>query len=261
MKKPPRSYYRALTAKHNFIEFDELIKSTDFSTDSLQPLLNVIKRIFVLYWKFLRDLLKEKYGIVEYYPRKIITEAINRNLIDKSEAIWLEYIDMLNVIVYDNDSDKKKTIVHKIVDTYIDRIKIVYDFIYKKNHYEPLSNKNSNEISLKYDMPLYDPSEIGINENFYNLLLNVFKNNPEIRYVWVHGSRAEGNARKNSDIDLLIDAPLENFGKLKETLNRIRIPYRIDATSIYDRDNLDFIAVVSKQSKIIYRAEDYKNKP
>ena len=87
MKKPPRSYYRALTAKNTFIEFNELIKITNLSTDPLQPLLNVIKRIFVLYWKFLRDLLKEKYGIVEYYPRKIITEAINRNLIDKSEAI------------------------------------------------------------------------------------------------------------------------------------------------------------------------------
>lgn len=256
MKKLPRSYYRALTAKNNFKEFNELINKSDSSAEYVQSTLNIIKRIFVSYWKFLRDLLKERYNIVEFYPRKIITEAINRNLIGESEMIWLEYIDMLNILVYNNDQNEKNLIIKKIIDTYTKRISIIYDFMYKKNNYEKIKKNKSNNITLNYNMPIYDASELQINDNYYNLLLCFFKQNPQIKHVWLHGSRACGKARNNSDIDLLIDVQLDGFEELKKMMNRIRIPHRIDATSIYDFDNIKFIEIVSKQSKIIYRSED-----
>lgn len=45
----------------------------------------------------------------------------------------------------------------------------------------------------------------GINEKVYNNLLVYFEKEKDINKVILFGSRAKGNARINSDIDLCID--------------------------------------------------------
>lgn len=44
----------------------------------------------------------------------------------------------------------------------------------------------------------------GISEKSYNFLVNAFGNYPEVEEVLIFGSRAKGNYKKGSDIDLAI---------------------------------------------------------
>ncbi len=54
---------------------------------------------------------------------------------------------------------------------------------------------------------------------------------PEIRHAWVFGSRATGNARRASDIDLAIEAPdmsPARWHDLLDALEQAPIIYRLD---------------------------------
>ena len=55
---------------------------------------------------------------------------------------------------------------------------------------------------------------------------------PQVRKVWVFGSRATGRARRYSDLDLAIDAgrPLtsDEAGALREAFEESDLPYRVD---------------------------------
>jgi predicted nucleotidyltransferase len=55
---------------------------------------------------------------------------------------------------------------------------------------------------------------------------------PSHTKIWVFGSRATGNAKKFSDIDLLINAgsaiPLEVMAKLNQSFEDSPLPYKVD---------------------------------
>jgi len=262
MNKPPRSYIRAKNSEYLFQEFNDFKNHNLINFEEKQAMLNIIKRVFVFYWKFLRDLLKED-GIIEYYPRKIIIIAIEKNIIESKNIIWLNYIDLLNKLIYDKAADNEK-IVSEIITTYKVAANDIYLSVKEKcnvmsknnSEFEEFFTNNVN-IELNKEQPDYNHYELGIKEGEYEKILSFFRNNPKIKNVWLHGSRASGNSRKNSDIDLLVDAETENFDDLKIQLNKIRIPYRIDAANIYDELQHDFIARNSHFAKIIYRAEDF----
>lgn len=72
----------------------------------------------------------------------------------------------------------------------------------------------------------------GISEKSYNLLKGYLGNQPEINEVLIFGSRAKGNAKNGSDIDLALKGinispkHLMNWsGYINETLP---IPYHVD---------------------------------
>lgn len=47
-------------------------------------------------------------------------------------------------------------------------------------------------------------SHIGITDKSFHLLINTFSSYPEVEQVIIFGSRAKGNFKKGSDIDLTI---------------------------------------------------------
>lgn len=58
---------------------------------------------------------------------------------------------------------------------------------------------------------------------------------PEIRHAWVFGSRATGDARRASDIDLAIEAPgmsASRWHDLLETLEEAPVIYRLDVVRL-----------------------------
>ncbi len=48
--------------------------------------------------------------------------------------------------------------------------------------------------------------QVQIRERDRAILLEAFRRFPWVREVWVYGSRARGQARSNSDIDLAVEA-------------------------------------------------------
>ena len=101
----------------------------------------------------------------------------------------------------------------------------------------------------------------GLDEYTYNLLIDYFKSKPEIKYVWIFGSRVLGTSRKSSDIDLLFESTIEDpfYLPYKKELNKLKHPYKIDIISINSDSQWikEFAYLVKKDTKILYKREEY----
>jgi hypothetical protein len=211
----------------------------------------------------LRDILTD-FCIIEFLPTEILKIAQSKHLIDDSD-IWLDFIKCLNIYYQTYPRNEKLNFAKLIIKDYHDKLQNSYNLLNKYYKEHPF-NVYYKACSLSYDnKPLYISSEIGILEKSYNLLLNYFKNNQHIKYVWLHGSRAKGNARGNSDIDLLIDVDVNFIEDCKKDFFNLQVPYRIDFACINDiqyatfndSSMSDFLSKVVEEAKIIYRYTDF----
>jgi predicted nucleotidyltransferase len=76
----------------------------------------------------------------------------------------------------------------------------------------------------------------GLSERTIESIVNVFKKYPEITQVLLYGSRAMGNFKNGSDIDLTLKGnglTIEILLKIDNALDDLLLPYKIDL-SLYD---------------------------
>lgn len=74
---------------------------------------------------------------------------------------------------------------------------------------------------------------IDVSPEHYQIVCNILqKHLPPKSTVWIFGSRATGNARKFSDLDLAIDAghplSLSDIAALNEAFEGSDLPYKVD---------------------------------
>jgi len=74
----------------------------------------------------------------------------------------------------------------------------------------------------------------GLNQGEMGLLTRLFRQHGEIQRVILFGSRAKGNARANSDIDLSIVGVDDDLAieALAEELEDLPLPYRFDVKAM-----------------------------
>jgi predicted nucleotidyltransferase len=90
----------------------------------------------------------------------------------------------------------------------------------------------------------------GLSENDIIIILNVFTEHTSVEKVILFGSRAKGNYKSGSDIDLAIignDISFDDFLAIKIQLGELNLPYHFDVINhetITDTDLLDHIARV-----------------
>ena len=101
----------------------------------------------------------------------------------------------------------------------------------------------------------------GLDEYTYNLLIEYFKSNPEIKIVRIFGSRISGSSRRCSDIDMFIEGTYSE-DKVKifnNELNCLRHPYRIDIISVNETEDIKKELVLRRlrQSKCFYLRKNY----
>ncbi len=101
----------------------------------------------------------------------------------------------------------------------------------------------------------------GLDEYTYNLLIEYFKSNPEIKIVRIFGSRILGSSRRCSDIDMFIEGTYSE-DKVKifnNELNCLRHPYRIDIISVNETEDIKKELVLRRlrQSKCFYLRKNY----
>lgn len=78
---------------------------------------------------------------------------------------------------------------------------------------------------------------IGLSENIINQINSVFIKYPEIEKVILYGSRAKGNYKEGSDIDLTMYGISLNYllqMNIADELDELLLPYMIDL-SIYNK--------------------------
>ncbi len=93
-------------------------------------------------------------------------------------------------------------------------------------------------------------ASFGLSQAALSGLRSVLAQHPEVRRAVVFGSRAKGNFRPGSDIDLALDAPglpFEALLRIEQQIDDLLLPYETDLvlmTQIESQPLLDHIARV-----------------
>ncbi|MDG6881291.1 Nucleotidyltransferase domain [Phocoenobacter uteri] len=98
-------------------------------------------------------------------------------------------------------------------------------------------------------------NSFGIYEKSFNLIVKTLFSFPEIEKAWIFGSRALGNYKKGSDIDIALEGKninLDTLANLSGLLNdELEIPYELDLIDIKNCDNTDLLTHI-KQKGILF---------
>ena len=84
---------------------------------------------------------------------------------------------------------------------------------------------------------MIDEKVCGLNSFTQIALAAVFKKHSKIKKVLLYGSRAKGNFKNGSDIDLVlvgVDLSTHQLLKIENEIEELLLPYKIDL-SIYDQ--------------------------
>lgn len=87
-------------------------------------------------------------------------------------------------------------------------------------------------------------------------LCNIFQQYPLITTVRLYGSRAKGNYRLGSDIDLCIVAPelsLHDLLKIENEIDDLLLPWKIDLSLWHQIDNQDLLDHIKRIGVEFYR--------
>jgi predicted nucleotidyltransferase len=96
--------------------------------------------------------------------------------------------------------------------------------------------------------------KFGLSPETIEKLRKVFFNHPEIKKIIIYGSRAKGNYKDGSDIDITLVAPDLNFSDLlniENELDDLMLPYKIDLSLFHLIENQQVIEHISRVGKIL----------
>lgn len=94
----------------------------------------------------------------------------------------------------------------------------------------------------------------GLPENILEKLKSVFVKHPEIQSVTLFGSRARGDFKKNSDIDLAVRffQSEDKLAKLKWDLDELPLIHKIDVVDYDGVKNPKFKEQIQTEGVVIY---------
>ena len=93
----------------------------------------------------------------------------------------------------------------------------------------------------------------GISSEIYNEIIETFKKIPELCTVIIFGSRARGDYKKTSDIDLAVQFANEDKKlKLIRLLDEIKCVLKFDVINLETISNKELIENIKKDGIVIY---------
>jgi len=100
--------------------------------------------------------------------------------------------------------------------------------------------------------------KFGLTEETVKRIAGVFSNYPQIKEVKLLGSRAKGNYRNGSDIDLTLLGDHLNqsdIGRIANSLDELMLPYSFDISIYKQLTNEDFIDHIDRIGVTFYKKE------
>lgn len=98
--------------------------------------------------------------------------------------------------------------------------------------------------------------EFGLTENHRKIINEIFDKYPQVKKVLVYGSRAKGNYREGSDIDMTIaedeKIPFDVFLKIVNDFDDSMLPFLVDISIFSDLTNPDLKEHINRVGKVIY---------
>ncbi|WP_273392004.1 nucleotidyltransferase domain-containing protein [Actinobacillus porcinus] len=101
-------------------------------------------------------------------------------------------------------------------------------------------------------------ADFGLSEKSTALIHEILKKYPEVEQAVIYGSRAKGNYREGSDIDLTLKGERLTSSILSSIwldLDESYSPYLFDLSIYSQLTNPDFIAHIDRVGKIFYQKE------
>jgi nucleotidyltransferase substrate binding protein (TIGR01987 family) len=211
--------------KNNYEFFDivkiGIIKSFEFT--------------FELAWNLMKDYAFYQ-GISDAKgSRDAFKIAVQFELITPSDFhIWSKMIESRNQTSHIYDEDVANEILIKIKSKYYAQFIAFYEVMKNKITQEKL--------------------EIGLTDILIEKIQNVFSKYKEIESVIVFGSRAKGNFRNGSDIDIALKGEIsfDLRTKIALALDEIEIPYEIDLKVFNTISNQDLVEHINRVGVSIY---------
>lgn len=101
----------------------------------------------------------------------------------------------------------------------------------------------------------------GISEKSVNQILKTIASYPEVEQVLIFGSRAKGNFKPGSDIDLAITGPdctTETAIKMRGILNEtVPIPYHVDIICMNDLQHTELKEHILRVGQVFYKSPNH----
>lgn len=97
--------------------------------------------------------------------------------------------------------------------------------------------------------------KIGIPEKWIESLRQIFQVQPNIEKVVVYGSRAKGNYRPGSDIDLAIYSSSMSYVEqmnIENSIDDLLMPYSVDITHFEKLTNQELIEHINRVGILLY---------
>ena len=95
--------------------------------------------------------------------------------------------------------------------------------------------------------------KFGLNQKTINKINSVFELHSQIEEVLIYGSRAKGNYREGSDIDITLIGKNIELSKINENIDDLNTPYLFDI-SIFDKlESKDLIEHINRVGKTFYK--------
>ncbi|TRX00455.1 nucleotidyltransferase domain-containing protein [Candidatus Methylobacter oryzae] len=98
-------------------------------------------------------------------------------------------------------------------------------------------------------------ARLGLPQATLDKLNSVFRQHKGISLVLVYGSRAKGNYRPGSDIDLTIKGDVLEFAELmqiEDQIDDLFLPYTVDLSQYSQLNNSDLIDHIDRVGMVIY---------
>ena len=92
----------------------------------------------------------------------------------------------------------------------------------------------------------------GLPSQTLKAIQTVFDQWQDLEKVVIYGSRAQGNHRPNSDIDLCLYGPsltLKSKYRIEEMLDDLMLPYKIDLSIHHDIENSELLTQIDRVGK------------
>ena len=94
----------------------------------------------------------------------------------------------------------------------------------------------------------------GLKEATIGQIISVFSQYPQIHKVLLYGSRAKGNYRNGSDIDLTLigDVSYSQLSSIEDKIDDLLLPYSFDISIFSDVDNPDLVDNINRIGVVFY---------